>query len=413
MKRIWLVIPIALVGYSQVGCSHKEEAPPKPVVRVKLAKAEVADLPLTIQAAATVFPREQVNITARTTAPIRELRVRKGDAVTKGQALAILENRDAVAQRAEAAATVEDAQATLQKAAAGTLPTDVERARGELSKAESALNQAQKNYDRRSELFKQGAIPNRDLLAAETDLAQAKTSYEVARKTLDLLQNQSRDKDIKIAESRVAQARARMSLADAQLQYTELRSPIAGTVTEQFQYPGDMAKPDTPMLTVMDLSTVVARGQVPEADIRGLKTGQACAFTPADAAGVSASGRITVINKSVDPARRTVEVWCEIPNAGAKLRAAVFGTLTISIGTAAHSVVVPLPAVQFNEGTRNGTVMIVDDKHIAHKREIEAGEGVEGKVQIVKGLKAGEVVVVEGGYGLPDGTEVKSAEETK
>ena len=97
----------------------------------------------------------------------------------------------------------------------------------------------------------------------------------------------------------------------------------------------------------------------------------------------------------------------------AKLRAGAFGTLTVSTGTAAHSVVAPVAAVQFNEGTRTGTVMVVDDKRIAHKREIEAGEAVEGKVQIVKGLKAGEVVVTEGGYGLPDGTEVKTAEEKK
>lgn len=413
MKHIWLVIPIALVGYSQVGCSHKEEAPPKPVVMVKLAKVEVVDIPLTVQAAATVFPREQASITARTTSPIRELRAHKGDSVTKGQVLAVLENRDTVAQRAEAAATVVDAQATLQKTTSGTLPTDVERGRGELSKAESALNQAQKNYDRRNELFKQGAIPNRDLLASETDLAQARTGFEVAKKTLDLLQNQSQGKDITIAASRVDQAKARMALADAQLQYTELRSPIAGTVTEQFQYPGDMAKPDTPVFTLMDLSIVVARGQVPETDVGGLKTGQACGFASADAPAAAAAGRITVIGKSVDPARRTVEVWCEIPNSVARLRAGAFGTLTVSTGTAAHSVVAPQSAVQFNEGTRNGTVMVVDDKHIAHKREIEGGEVVERKVQIVKGLKAGEVVIAEGGYGLPDGTEVKTAEETK
>ena len=167
------------------------------------------------------------------------------------------------------------------------------------------------------------------------------------------------------------------------------------------------------MLTLMDLSTVVARGQVPETDMGGLKTGQSCGFASADAPSASAAGRITVIGKSVDPARRTVEVWCEIPNSAPKLRAGAFGTLTISTGTAARSVVAPQSAVQFNEGTRTGTVMVVDDKRIAHKREIEGGEVVDGKVQIVKGLKAGEVVVAEGGYGLPDGTEVKTAEEAK
>ena len=408
MKRLWLVVPMALVG-----CGQKEEPPPKPIVAVKLAKAEVADIPLTVHAMATIFPREQANISARITSPIRALKVRKGDSVTKGQVLAELENRDVVAQREEAAAAVSDAQANLQKTTAGTLPTDIEHARGQLSTAQAALNQTQKNYDRRSELFKQGAIPGRDLLATETDLAQAKTAFEVARRSLDLLQNQSREKDIAIAQSRVEQAQARKSYADVQLQYSDLRSPFSGTVTEQYMYTGDMAKPDAPVFTVMDLSVVVARGQVPEADTGRVKSGQACGFAPADAGDASVSGRVTVINRAVDPARRTVEVWCEIPNAGTKLRGGVFGTLTISTGTAAHSVVAPPSAVQFAEGTRNGAVLVVDDKHIAHKRDVEAGETWGGKVQIVKGLAAGETIVAEGGYGVPDGTEVKPAEAEK
>jgi HlyD family secretion protein len=408
MKRLWLMVPILWVG-----CAEKEEAPPKPVVAVKLAKVGVADIPLTVRVQAAIFPREQANISARVTAPIKALKARKGDSVVLGQVLAELENRDTIAQREEADAAVIDAQANLQKTTSGTLPTDVEHARGQLSSAEAALSQAQKNYDRRSELFKQGAIPGRDLLASETELAQAKTAQEVAKRSLDLLQNQSRDKDIRIAESRVAQAQARASLAEAQLQYSTLRSPFNGTITEQFMYPGDMAKPDAPMFTLMDLSTVVARGQAPEAETGRLKSGQACSFTPADASDASGSGRITVINKAVDPARRTVEIWCEIPNAGSKLRAGTFGTLSISTGMAVSSVVAPVPAVQFNEGTRNGAVMVVDEKHIAHKRDVEGGEIVDGKVQITKGLKAGEMIVAEGGYGLPDGAEVKPAQDAK
>jgi HlyD family secretion protein len=408
MKRLWLLFPILLAG-----CGAKEEAPPKPVVAVKLGRAELADIPLTVKAPATIFPKEQANISARVTAPIRTVNVHKGDTVSRGQVLAELENRDTVAQKQEATAALIDAQANYQKTLAGTLPADIERARGQLATAEATLRQAQKIYDRRSELFKQGAIPNKDLLTAETDLAQAKTAYEVARKSLDLLQNQSREGDIRIAESRVDQAKARLALAEAQLQYSDLRSPFSGTVTEQFQYPGDMAKPDTPTFTLMDLSTVVARGQVPESETGKIKVGQICSFTPTDAAETIASGRVTVINRAVDPARRTVEVWCEIPNSGTKLRGGIFGTLTVSTGTAAQSVVVPQSAVQFNEGTRNGFVMVVDDKHIAHKREIEGGEIVDGKVQILKGLKAGETIVAEGGYGLPDGTEVKAAEAAK
>ena len=51
--------------------------------------------------------------------------------------------------------------------------------------------------------------------------------------------------------------------------------------------------------------------------------------------------------------------------------------------------------------------MVVDDKRVAHKRDVETGQVFDGKVQMKSGLKAGERVVVEGAYGLPDGAEVK------
>jgi RND family efflux transporter MFP subunit len=264
-------------------------------------------------------------------------------------------------------------------------------------------------------LFKQGAIPARDLLASETDLKQAKAGYDVAKRSLDLLEHQSRDKDIRIAESRVGQAKARLAGADVQIQFTQIRSPFAGMVTDQFMFPGDMAKPDAPIFTVMDLSAVVARAQVPEGQASGVKTGQACSFDAVDAPAATAApaGRVTVVNAAVDPARRTVEVWCEIPNGGRKLRAGSFGNVTVVTGTAKQALVVPLPAVQFAEGTRNGTIYLIDDKKIAHKAEVETGERAEGKVQITKGLKAGDLVIVEGAYGIPDATQVQAAEAGK
>jgi len=388
-------------------CSHPEEAAPKPVVAVKVARVQVQNIQLSVSAPGTIFPREQANVSARVTAPIRSLNVKKGDTVSAGQTLVVLENRDVRAQREEAAAALTDAQASLQKTQSGTLPTDIERARGQLASAEAALNQAQKIYDRRSELFKQGAIPERELLVSQTDLAKARTDFDVAKKSLDLLQNQSGERDIAIARARVEQAKARLDQASAQLAFTDLRSPFAGTVTEQFQYPGDMAQPGSPTFTVMDLAVVTARAQVPEAQVGELRIGQACSFAPSDAGTSAASGRVTVINKAVDPARRTVEVWCEMPNRARTLRASVFGQVTFQTGTLANSTVVPVAAVQFNEGTRTGSAMVVDAKNVAHKRDVEAGVTIGGMVEIKQGLKPAETVIVEGGYSLPDGTEVK------
>lgn len=407
----WILLASSII---LAGCAWREETePPKPVVAVKVARAQTEDLRVQVRAPASVFGRAQASIAARITAPVRALKAGKGEAVAAGQVLAELDDSDLRAQRAEAEAAVADAQATLQKTAAGTLPADVERAQGQLATAEAALNQAQKIYERRRQLFQQGAIPGRDLLLSETELAQARTSRDVARKSLELLEGQSRERDIRIAESRLEQARARLAYIEAQLQFTRLRSPFAGTITEQFVYPGDMARPDAPVFTIVDLAVAVARAQVPEAEAAGVRAGQVCWFSSVDGGGAGRAGRVSVVNQAVDPARRTVEVWCEIPNSDSGLRAGAFGEVRIATGSRARAVTVPLPAVQFIEGTNKGTVLVVDERRLARKRDVETGQVAEGKVQIRQGLQGGELVVIEGGYGLPDETEVYFEEKKR
>jgi multidrug efflux pump subunit AcrA (membrane-fusion protein) len=105
-----------------------------------------------------------------------------------------------------------------------------------------------------------------------------------------------------------------------------------------------------------------------------------------------------------------VEVWCEIPNGEARLRAGVFGTVEFVTGRLEHAVMAPVAAVQFEEGTRKGFVMVAGADGKAHRRSVETGAEQGGRVPVLKGLKAGEAVIVEGGYGLPDGTAVKLAE---
>ncbi|HEY7544588.1 MAG TPA: efflux RND transporter periplasmic adaptor subunit, partial [Blastocatellia bacterium] len=297
MKTCALILCIAL---TLAGCkSHTDDTPPAPVVAVKIAKVEAADLQLSVRAPAVIFPRQQASVSSRIAARVRTLNARKGDQVSAGQTLAQLENSDLIAQRDEAKAVVRDADASLQKMTAGTLPTEIERARGQVLTAKATLDQAQKVYDRRKQLFDQGAIPQRELLVSETDLTHAKVAYDVALKSLELLEKRSREKDVEIAESRLDQAKARLAEINAQLEFTQIRSPFAGVITEQFMFTGDMARPDAPIFTVMDLSVAIARAQVPESEGRFIRQGQSGVFTPADAPDESFAGLITVVNQAI------------------------------------------------------------------------------------------------------------------
>jgi RND family efflux transporter MFP subunit len=329
---------VLLVG---CGSAHEAEKEKKPVVAVKVVTAELADVSLLVRAPALVHPRQQAGIASRLTAVIRELTVKKGDRVAAGMVLARLEARDLEAQRADAAAT---------------------------------LHQAEVTSERRTKLFEEGAISQRDLLASQTEAAQMK---------------------------------ARLDLTETQLKFSQLVSPFAGTITEQFLYPGDMAKPDSPVFTVMDTSVAIARGQVPESDAGAIREGQACRFAPTDHPDQAFSGRVSVVTQTVDPGRRTVETWCEIENASGRLLAGAFGELRVVIGMEPKSVMVPIAAVEFVEGTRRGSVVSVDAQKVAHRKDVVTGEVEGGKVQVKEGLAAGDLVVTEGGYGLAEGTSVK------
>lgn len=405
--RIALVLIVAALA----GCHANNAGDPKPLVEVKVARAVETDVSIVVRAPATVYPREQANIASRLTAPVLELKARKGDSVSAGQVLARLENRDLLAQRAEAAAALADAEASLAKISAGTLPTEIQRARGQVATALAALNQAQKFYDRRRQLFEQGAIPGRDLLVTETELTQARIQHEVAVKTLRLLESQSQEKDLEIARSRVEQARGRLAFIEAQLSYSELRSPFAGTITEQFLFPGDMAKPDTAVFTVADLSAAVARAQVPESSAADIRRGEACSLHPSDRPAAAFPGTVTVVNRAVDPSRRTVEVWCEIPNSSQQLRAGVFGSVEIVTGSLKKAVVVPAAAVQFDEGSSKGVVMVAGPDRKASRRRVDTAPAGDGRAALLEGVRAGEIVIVEGAYGLPEGTAVKWEEK--
>jgi multidrug efflux pump subunit AcrA (membrane-fusion protein) len=405
------ILCVGALTFSGCGKKQEEEAKPAALVTVKTAKVEAHDLMFTVSAPATIFAREQANIAARMTAPIAALRVKKGDTVQAGQSIATLDSRDLQAQRADAAAQLADAEATLQKTQGGTVPADLDQKRGQVQIAQAALNQAQKNAERRTQLFNEGAIPQRDLLQAQTDLAQAQTNFDVSKRALDFAQAQTSGREIRSAQARVESARAKLDLANTQLQFTDVKAPFGGTVAEQMVFAGDMADPMHPLFQLMDLSVVNARAQVPEGSAAEVHRGQTCTFNPSDPSLGTFRGTITVVNSAVDAQRRTVEVWCQIENGNGKLQGNVFGQVTVAVRNIAHALAVPESAVQFHEGTRTGTVMVMDAQGVAHQKEIEAGPTVGGLVQIKSGVEAGETVVTEGGYALPDGTKVQQAKE--
>ena len=386
-------------------CS-KEQPEPQPVVAVKVATAKRQSLQQVVTAESVLFPKNEAAITPKVVAPVSKLYVNRGSRVHRGELLAILENRDISASVAESKGALEQAQAQYETTTQASLPEDLKKAELDAKAAKESLDAQQKLYDSRNKLFQEGALPRKELDTAAVALAQARAQSDVAQQHLTSLLAVGKQAALRSAAGQLTSAQGKYKGAQAQLSYTEIRSPIDGVVTDRPVWPGETPPSGTPLLTIMDTSSVVARAHIPPEQAALLKPGDAATITAADAAPVS--GKVIIVSPALDAGSTTVQVWVEADNKSGALRPGSTVQLKIVARTIEDAIVVPEQALlKSPEGAT--VVMAVDDQGKAHKREVMTGIGTGDLIQITKGLQPGEIVVTTGAYGLPDGTQVKAA----
>ena len=180
------IITATALLFFLAGCkSGEKEAEVE--VSVQAATAQKADISRTVNAEAAIFPAAQSVITPKINAPVKKFYVTRGQKVRQGQLLAVLENRDLSAAAMDNKGSFEQAQAVYKTNVGATLPEDTQKTELDVKTARESLDAQQKLYDSREDLYKQGALPRKDLDQAKVALIQARSQYEQAKKHLDSL----------------------------------------------------------------------------------------------------------------------------------------------------------------------------------------------------------------------------------
>jgi len=187
-----------------------------------------------------------------------------------------------------------------------------------------------------------------------------------------------------------------------QLGYAEIRSPISGIVSDRPIYPGEMAASGSAIISIVDISQVVARANVPVKDASSIQVGR-----PARIAGPDGDipAKVTVVSPAVDPNTTTVEVWVQAANPGEKLKPGATARVTIIAETIQDTIIVPASAL-LNSDEGGQKVMVVGSDSRAQERKVSVGVRQGNRVQIVTGLQPGDQVVTSGGLGLEDKAKV-------
>ena len=333
-----LLVGIAAWRHDSPAQGAEEGASPI-VVSVKLAQVGKEDLSETATALGTLFAQQQATVSSKISGEIRQMPQLRNKTVRAGEALASFDSIEFSGQLSQAEKDLH-AAATTREAAKGL-------------------------YERRKGLLQLGGISQKEVDATKLELDTADENLRFAQRTVSMIRGS---------------AKASAKLPDQ----ATIRAPFAGVVTEQFTYEGEYVTPGTKLVTVANLSQIIAK--VPFADLVAaqLHEGDEAEVVPLDQPDRQLVGVISLLSRVADPVARTVEVWVSLANEDGQLRPGSAARVTVNVKTVKDATVVPLSAVTANASTqKTGTVMVVDADSVAHEKQVTIGVRGAGYINYV------------------------------
>ena len=260
---------------------------------------------------------------------------------------------------------------------------------------------------RRSQLLVQldDSLQRAQLQQAEAQASIARTNLQ---RNQDLLaQNFISKSAVDQSGSNLEVAEAQVALAKAQLARMQIVAPFDGVVGLRMVNVGDYVKDGADLVNIEDLSSVWVDFRLPERFIARLKPGQGVQVTLDALPGRKYTGRIEALDSQLDANGRSVLVRAKLANAGGELRAGMYARSRVVFDVRENALVVPEEAL-VPLGDKQYIFKVVDEdgKKLARRVEARIGQRVPGKVEVLEGMKLGDVVIIAGQSRLGAGASV-------
>ena len=341
------------------GCDHSSQDQAKvrandqpadgPVRYVKVVQQtlpEILDLAAKVQA----DPTKVVRIFPPASGRVLSIGVKPGDHVGRGQPVATLSS------------------------------ADVASAQSDFAKAKIESDRATRAMERQKVLFDRGAAAEKDYLDARAQADSARAELARAKQRLDMLS---------VSPS-------------ATTDRITLVSPDSGVVLDVSAAPGEFSKSlesANPLITIADLNTVWIIGDVFEKDVAKVGRGKPVTVTLQAYPGQQWTGRIDSLSGALDPTTRSLKVRVALPNRDKRLKPEMFAVIHVEAG-ARQALVAPADAI-IREG--NATIAFVRSAGKPEQRIVTVGKTVDGNVEVLSGLRAGDEVAADGAELLQGG----------
>jgi cobalt-zinc-cadmium efflux system membrane fusion protein len=358
------------------------------------------------------LPGQKVEVTTPIAgAKVVELLVEPGSSVKKDQPLAVLTSPDLVTLRVESQEKLAQAQADLQQAQADLrlAQQNYDRyqqiAAAEIAQVQSQVDFARQKYYKDKQLANAGALPRRNVLESQTQLAEAIAELTKAKSRRDVI---AAENQLRRAQVALEAAKKRISLSNSiyrkRLQQLGNSANTQGLVTVTAPISGKIATREASigqtfndaggkLMTIVNDSRVFATANIYEKDLDRVKIGQKITLKVASIPERSFSGRISRVGTTVEGETRVLPVQAETNNTGGMLKPGMFAELEIFTQQASKEVLaIPVSAVVDVNGKK---LVYVQTGNAYQKVEVTLGQTSKNMVEVKTGLFEGDLIVTQ------------------
>jgi RND family efflux transporter MFP subunit len=376
-----------------IGCSKTEsaqasgrEVSAKPVM-VESVRQEAVKR--TVDLVGTLAAVDQVTISSESDGKVSRILADLGDRVTAGQVLIQIDREKQQYSLDQQKATLARALAQYGAPDPQHLP-EIEKT-PDVQKANADLVQAKQMFDRASELFKRSLVPRQTLDDAATALQSKQASYDLSLQTAKNLR------------ASIQGSEASMKLADRQLRDTEIRAPFDGYVEKRLVNLGELVKNQMPVMAVVRVDPLKVIAEIPEKMAPWIKDGQPVELHVDAYPEQTFIGKVSRISPAVNTATRAFPFEALVPNKDARLKPGTFARVHIESDKVDSVLTLPHATMQYRYGVNR--VFVVEGDKLA-VRELKVGDRLGDRIEIISGVKAGELVAATDVDKLADGTKV-------
>jgi RND family efflux transporter MFP subunit len=367
--------------------AKKEAAGP---VQIRVASVRPKQIQRIVDSVGTLFPFDEVLVSAEIEGKVDQVNVDLGDAVTAGQVLVHVSDEEQRYLLAQNEAQLAQSMERLGLKNEKDRIQDV-RQTPDVRRAAADLNEARQRFERSKNLVEQG-------IGAKIELDSATSRLQSAQATFDATVNQTRNM---IQE--VERFKAQVDLQRKKLRDTSVRAPFAAFVKERQVAVGQYVQPNAPLLTLVKTDPIRLRLEVPERMAPWIKNGQIAEIVIEAFAERKFSGKVWRIAPTVDQSKRTFVVEALIANPGGQLKPGSYARARVPTDKNERIVVIPFRAVNYVLGSNKAYVV---NSGVIEAREVKLGDRFDQQVEIIEGLQEGEEVATGPLARLDTGTKV-------